>query len=299
MSTLKEEFLIKQRMDELKPLIEIKYMLDEYCILLEDIDQAKLNQMADAIVKLRGVVAGLPLPILQAAIDQAAKEMHDFVTNKDIVGNIMAYLTKNKMGNPMTKGLALFTGLDKFFKQNLPQILKSFQPDAEQGEQQLDEANNDPNAKISTLFKPETLKRLETMFIKGLQTGGFLGFFFQKGLPYLNDLTKVAEELTNLTLGQINSLATKTASIQLPISPADQQELMGKTPVQQQPTNTASDQVQANFDLLKGMDDKTMTNIVRSSANMKDLFTKISQTQQQANTTAKTNGKVNVVGTQE
>jgi hypothetical protein len=240
MPTLKEEYNAKKRLDEMKKLIEFKYTFDENFILVEAIDVQKLDQMASAVSKLDAVLnsAGVAqkVPTLKRALDAATSEMQKFVAQPAIISSIIG-----KMGklNPITKSMTLFSALSKFFKDQMPKIIKAYKidqaatnfnklansedPQALPEQEEQDYGGNLPLSKQPYLR--DSLKKIENIFQSGLRPSGVLGFFGLSNLPYM-DAKQVAREMLELTPSELMQLTKNIESIQIPITAADKNDLM-------------------------------------------------------------------------
>lgn len=149
--TLKEEYEARKRHSQEKLLLEAEYNFQENFILLEAIDQAKLDQIADAIQKLDAILSSgdlaSKLPALNAAVDAAAADMQKFIANGSVLNTLATLVGKDKAFNPITKSMTLFSALTKLFRDDLPGILKTFR---------LDQAIKAYNSAGKNAKKPQT-----------------------------------------------------------------------------------------------------------------------------------------------
>jgi hypothetical protein len=253
MTTLKEEYLAKKRLNGMKKLIEAKYMLDENFIVIEAIDQQRLKQMSDAVAKLDSVLSAdlansEDLQPLKAAIDAATSEMQKFVSGGLNANDIAKLFGKEKAFNPITKSMTLFSALAKLFKDDMPKILKAFkieklasgsgdqqqqqqaqqEPGQSGQEQQLLESQNGMDIPIDKLpgFDDDLMNKMRDMITKGLRPGGLLGFFGLKSLPYIQDPGAIARGLMSLSVNQLKKIASNVSNIPVPVTASDKADML-------------------------------------------------------------------------
>lgn len=203
--------------------LEEKFLINEYEVLLEQLDESDLRQIANAFARIDAIMQNINVPAIDEPVDEARQKLTQLISGK---GGLLQKMMKNfSQKKTLVDILTIQVQLVSLFR-SLPQILTLAGKDLKniinaRGSGILKDSG------IATLLEdqPQKLDRIRSLIEKSLKPSMLQSVKI--------DPSACADQLLNLPLTDFNTLIKRAAGakITVPVEQEDVEQLTDKEAV--------------------------------------------------------------------